>query len=468
MPEVNRLPPFSDFSPGIVGDIRKPLKILKDAKGDAARIHEEFAKAFFGGKRNKRSTTNLPTSLQNSGLADGDLQLTSFGEQVLEADTATDAARIYARKMIVERNGNLLVEAVRNLSARTYIGDWKYGLKRELIRLGIDKETLSRATTDHTTLANWLVEAGVFTKKGRKRGYEVNEEGLKRTIGISSTEFGELLELSEPQRRFLYEVRAQAEKEGEFIPVSPLITALLTNYPELFREDQFRAEVGKPVENGGWIISSDLTEGRGAKSGSVTPTEKLLRVPIELVLEDFDVAIPSDLRVRLNTSRQEIADLLESDSKYDRGLGFELLTLHMLLDLSLQPKGFRKRSRETAYAEIDVLAEGAHLIFSRWTVQCKATPEARVDLSDIAKEVGIALHQKAHVVMVVTSGDFTADAEAYALQMSRDHYFQFLLINGNVIRKYLSAGRSALIKYVIANAERVMITKSSQRRERVD
>ena len=465
MPELTRLPPFSDFSPGIVGDIRKPLQIVKDHSGDVPKIQDEFAKTFFKGKNNKRSTINLPTSLQNSGLATDDLELTSFGEQVLDAATPTDAARVYARKMILERNGDLLLEAVRNLSARTYIGDWKYGLKRELIRLGIDKTTLSRATTDHTTLANWFVAAEVLTKMGRKRGYGVSEDGLKRAIGITSSEFGELLELNEPQRRFLYEVRAQAEKEADAIPVSPIITVLLNNYPELFREDRFRAEVGKPVEDGGWVTTSGLTEGRGAKSGSVSPTEKILRVPIELVLEGFDVAIPSDLRARLKTPREVIANLLESESEYDRGLGFELLTLHMLLDLSLEPKGFRKRSRETAYAEIDLLAEGAHLVFSRWTVQCKATPGARVDLSDVAKEVGIALHQKAHVVMVVTSGDFTADAEAYATQVSRDQYFQFLLINGKVVQKYLSDGRNALLKYVIANAEKVMVTKASQRRE---
>ncbi len=39
--------------------------------------------------------------------------------------------------------------------------------------------------------------------------------------------------------------------------------------------------------------------------------------------------------------------------------------------------------------KVDLIAEGAHLLFSRWLFQCKAT-KSTVQLSDLAKEIGMA------------------------------------------------------------------------------
>ncbi|WP_164311542.1 hypothetical protein, partial [Streptococcus pneumoniae] len=73
------------------------------------------------------------------------------------------AARRIVRHIVDTRNGIAIIDAVRSLNSR---GEQisKDSLKRELETIGI--EGLSNATTDHTTLLNWMIEAGLFARQG--------------------------------------------------------------------------------------------------------------------------------------------------------------------------------------------------------------------------------------------------------------------------------------------------------------
>ena len=133
----------------------------------------------------------------------------------------------------------------------------------------------------------------------------------------------------------------------------------------------------------------------------------------------------------------------------------------MILDIGLEPRAFRLRSRATAYAEVDLTAEGKNLLFSRWNFQCKCV-RGRVSLGDVAKEVGLAIYSKAHVVAVVTTSDFTSEAIAYAREITSATHLQFLLVNGAVVRSYLDKGAGALLDHVAANAASVMAQKRGQ------
>jgi Restriction endonuclease len=144
-------------------------------------------------------------------------------------------------------------------------------------------------------------------------------------------------------------------------------------------------------------------------------------------------------------------------------LGLELLVLRIILDLRLNPRGFRLRSKNTAYAEVDVAAEGDHLMFSRWTFQCKKIQQDNnVGLGDVAKEVGIAVYMKAHVIVMVSTGGFSSEALAYAREISQATPLQFLFLNGKVIRDYLENGPAALHNFVMSNATQVMLMKRAQ------
>jgi len=208
-----------------------------------------------------------------------------------------------------------------------------------------------------------------------------------------------------------------------------------------FDEDQIRAKVIKPLVDSGWIeVPNGVTStGRGGKSGPIRPSAKLIGIPIDAILPDFDQIVPADLRAKIDLSRSEVRRLLESRQTYDRGLGLELLALKMILDIGLEPRVFRLRSRDTAHAEVDLTAEGKNLLFSRWNFQCKCIT-GRVSLGDVAKEVGLAIYSKAHVVAVVTTSDFSSEAFAYAREITQATHLQFLLVNGTVVRNYLDKG----------------------------
>jgi restriction endonuclease Mrr len=135
----------------------------------------------------------------------------------------------------------------------------------------------------------------------------------------------------------------------------------------------------------------------------------------------------------------------------------------MVIDLGLDPRHFRLRSAQSAHAEVDLLAEAAHLMFSRWTVQCKRYAQGtNVQLADVAKEVGIAVFAKAHVVVMVTTSDFTSAARAYAEEVTVSMPIQFLFISGQVVNQYLTKGRDLLLEHVRGNAKHVMSLKRRQ------
>ena len=457
---MKRLPSFNDFSPGIIGDVRQPLKILKDNAPDWQQIVAEWDRAFFNSAGNKRSSTNIPATLTSLGLmARNPLALTDAGETILAKPTPLEAAQQLVRHVVDAHNGMTLIDAVRSLNARSEPVS-KDSLKRELEIVGV--EGLSTATTDHTTLLNWMVEAGLFAREGRKSPV-ADDATMKEVLGISDVERSDFAELALNQQIFLQIFRRVAEGNGgNALPAKRIIDECLRDHRGYFDEDQIRAKIVNPLAQAGWIeLPQRKSAGRGGKSGTIAPTDRLMGIPIEAVLPDFDQIIPADLRSKIDLPASEVKKLLSSKEAYDRGLGLELLALKMILDIGIEPRAFRLRSRDTAYAEVDLTAEGKNLLFSRWNFQCKCI-RSKVSLGDVAKEVGLAIYTKAHVVAVVTTSDFSSEAIAYAREITQTTHLQFLFINGSVVDRYLETGANALLEHVSKNAASVMAQKRSQ------
>jgi hypothetical protein len=455
---MKRLPSFNDFSPGIIKDVREPLRLVGENVGDFDAIAAAWAQAFFKGEDNKRARTNIAATLGNIGLLDRkSASLTAEGKKVLDAPTSTEAAARFVLHIINTRNGMLLIDAITSLNRRGD-GVTKDSLKQALQRLGV--EGLSSGTTDHTTLRNWMVEARVL---GPGPDFKPNDSALKSLLGISAGERTDFLALPLAQQIFLKILRRVVEpEESHTVPTKLVLDECLRDYRSHFDEDQASAKVLRPLEAVGWIkLANRSTKASGGKSGVVQATEKLLSIPIDQIVPDFDSVVPADLRAKIDTPRQEILHLLKSEAKYDRGLGLELLALRMLIDLGLQPRSFRQRSRDTAYAELDLTAEGANLLFSRWNLQCKCV-SARVSLADVAKEVGLAIYSKSHVVAMVTTSDFTREALAYAREITLATHLQFLFVTGDVVNAFLTDGPAKLLDHVAQNALQVMAIKRSQ------
>jgi hypothetical protein len=457
---MRRLPSFNDFSPGIIGDVRRPMSILSDRAPDMNAVIVGWDQAFFAGAGNKRASTNIPATLTSLGLMTrSPLDLTEAGKWILSAPDPTEGAQRLVRHIVDHQNGMAIIDAVRSLNARGEAVS-KDSLKRELENLGI--EGLANATTDHTTLLNWMVEAGLFIREGRSNPL-ADEAVMKAVLGISDGERASFSELTLSQQIFLQVLRRVSEGTGGAeMPAKLVIDECLRDHRARFDEDQIRAKVIKPLADDGWLeVAATANTGRGGKSGNIRPSDKLMGIPIEAVLPDFDQVVPADLRAKIDLPASEINRLLKSEHTYDRGLGLELLALRMILDIGLEPRAFRLRSRETAYAEVDLTAEGKNLLFTRWNFQCKCV-STRVSLGDVAKEVGLAIYSKAHVVAVVTTSDFSSEAIAYANEITQATHLQFLFVNGAVVRSYLEKGPSSLLAHVASNAARVMAQKRNQ------
>ena len=377
---MSRLPSFNDFSPGIIGDVRKPLRILETHLPNFEAVVQAWAATFFSGAENKRASTNIPATLTSLGLFDRKaMSITDEGRAIASAATPQEAAERLVAHIVATRNGMSVIEAARALNLRGERFS-KENLKRQLQLQGI--EALSSATTDHTTLANWMAEAGLLDKSAN---FMPIDAALKRVLGISSEERAELASLPLDQQIFLKVLRRVAEAAPRHTLPAKLVTdECIRDHPRRFVEDQLSKKVLRPLAEAGWIELANRSEGRGAKSGMVTATAKLLEVPFSSVVPEFDAVVPADLRDKIDLPSAEIQRLLDSEETYDRGLGLELLALRMLIDLGLQPRSFRQRSRDTAYAEVDLTAEGKQLLFSRWNIQCKCV-KGRVSLGDVAK-----------------------------------------------------------------------------------
>jgi hypothetical protein len=456
-----RLPSFNDFSPEILkGDLRGCLAVIERCLGDERVVVDEWAKIYFDGKANKRSSTNIPATLSSTGLIARETRpfaLTEFGCRVAHAATAIEAAELFCQELIQNKNGIKVIEAIRELTGRGERVS-KKSLKSELERLGVTG--LSTNTTDHTTLKNWMFLAGVL--RGEKDRPEIDDQVLKRLIGISNQEHDDFFGLSLAQQIFVQSLRKRHEAEDGPFPAKDLLQGALSAYPHLFSEDQFARSIRQPLEKAGWLSTVGLAKGpQGGKSGQIAGTAKLLSIPLEKFVPDFNQLVPSDLRRRIRTPLADILTDLEGSDDHQGGLALELLALRMILDLRLEPRGFRLRSRDTAHAEVDVTAEGRDLLFNRWVFQCKRV-KSKVGLSEVAKEVGIAVFTRAHVIAMVTTSDFSNDAYEFARQISRTTSLQFLFLPGTVIKRYLLDGPAYLRQYVIDNARTAMVEKQNQ------
>lgn len=459
---LKRLPSFNDFSPVILKhDLRECLAAIRDAGGDDEKVFDRWIKTFFGGKPNKRSRTNIAATLRHTGLSTGSrpLSLSPFGQAVLDAPTALDAAKIFCAEMISKKNGDVLLRAIASLKRR---GDrvTKAALKSELKREGI--EALSKGTTDHTTLKNWMIEAQILDKE-----CVPNNQLVKRLLGVSAAEMDEWTALPLAQQIFLRELaRRHAIELGPFLSTE-LLDDCVSKYSDLFDDQQFAKQIRDPLAKSGWIEVTGLPSGpHGGKSGRIVGLPKLREIPIDRLVPGFDAAVPPELRALIATPLSEIKSNLRSSDKNRGGLALELLAIRMVMDLGLDPRAFRLRSAKSGHAEVDLVAEGSHLMFSRWTIQCKRyekSSKTKVGLSDVAKEVGIALFVKAHVVVMVTTTRFTRDAEKYADHISEATPLQFLFVDGNVVDAYLKDGKASLLAHARKNAERVMTQKRNQR-----
>ncbi len=202
-------------------------------------------------------------------------------------------------------------------------------------------------------------------------------------------------------------------------------------------------QIYEPLVAAGFIDRTLKEAGRGGKGGTVQLTQQALDLDVVLIdgLELGDV--PADLQAELNRSTDSILGDLGSVDTGIKGVALELLALRVAADVGLMPAEMRLRSAQTGGAEVDLVAEGAHLHFSRWLFQCK-NQVAPVSLTVLAKEIGMATLLRAQVVVILTTGVFAKSVIAYAREAAEATAIQIVLLDGESLANYRAKGPAGL------------------------
>jgi hypothetical protein len=454
-------PCFSDFSREI---LKRDLQaVFKDIAAGTPELGllKAWTARYMATRKDAgtfKSARNIKHTLTGLELLDGNtLKLSPVGLEIANAETPELARAIFLKYVLQEKEGFSLIEALERLHKReeNLRGKAKEIIQCELEDMGY---ALPNATTYHTTLLNWLVEAGLVGP--RSEGFKPKDDKIKKLLGLAASEASEVASLSRVQTLFLRSLRLHVDTDRKPIPSKHIFNDIARNHKGAVDMDQVAKTIIKPLTDAGWLTTTKTF----GKSGEVTATQKLLDMPLWAIERSFESHVPATLRGHLDTPLSTIREMLDDSDSSKKGLGLELLALRMVRDLGLEPRGFRERAN-VGGGEVDLLAEGANLLFSRWTIQCKNFKSANVRHRDVAKEVGMAMHSKAHVVMVVSRSDFTGGARRMARELAETTHLQFVLVPGEIVEAYLNSGFDALSNFMQKNARKTMKLKQMQAEE---
>ena len=416
-----RLPEANEFSPGQVA-LREVLDLAAAHSGQRDALIEALRKLYFASaaQRQKEPTRrleqqrtrayNVLVGLKGYGLFDLQAtKLTTEGDALRAVKTDGALAEAFAAHILKACNGLEVLDAVRSIQSR--------GEKATKARLQTELEgrgfTLPRATTHHTKLLQWLRRAAVLDDK-----QVIDDARVAALSGVGLKTLEEWSGLTQEQRALLRTLRRLATIHGtSALAARDVVSEAKFEHGPVFREDQLAARVFQPLEKAGWITRAVAGSGRGGKSGTVAATKRLLALDLDVLPSEEGWGIPAELRPKLNTPLAVIQEDLKSDSKHEKGIALELLALRISTDAGLTPIRFRLRAAETGGGEVDLVAEGAHLHFSRWLFQCKNTRS--VELSDLAKEVGMAVLLRAHWALPGQRGDIRSGTDGHAAAAGR-------------------------------------------------
>ena len=466
MGERLRLPAGHEFSPGQV-EILDVLKIVDGAKGDLVAIREALRRRYFAASAPKYSADperrkveqtkragNILIGMQCYGLFNSkSAALTTLGQQLLGEPDPEARMKAFAEYILKHLHGVEALAAITTLRKRGETVT-KATLHEQLEREGFD---LPRATTHHLTMVAWLRQAGVF--RGDK-GYVVDEAQFERVLGTPSTTLSELHMLGYEKRVFLKTLydRAKTSPPGHWFQTKEILAASVYRAGNVFPHgDTLRRTLFNPLEAEGWVEFDKLTEGRGGKSGNVRPTAKLTGIEQALLREGSPDEIPQEIKAALVKETVAIYGELNSSDRNIKGLALEALAVRLVSDLGLEPVRLRERTKATGGAEVDVIADGVGLHYSRWLCQCKNT--ALVTVSDLAKEIGMATLLKAQVILMVTTGTFAETVRQHANELAQGTPIQAVLLDGDALRVYIEKGAPALLERMVGAAA---VTRDSE------
>ncbi len=366
-----RIPWTGEFTPGQLGDSALPetLAIVAASEGNRDQIVEAIRKRWFAEAalsrpdpkdrltQQRTRSGNVLNGMQNYGLVDKKYHLTELGQTLIKEPDSAIQAEGFVRFLLKNRMGLELLDAVRELQLR---GGrlTNERLRNELRQRGY---FVTPNSSDAGKLMRWLGTAGVVGKD-----WSINELKVADLAGIKPSEIAEWQSLNQVERAFLSTIRKLSETRGEMPISSPeLIDFVRDEYGPIFAEGQVK-KIYMRLASEGWVIHVVKKAGRGGKGGEICATPKLIEIDFESLVGFRPGNLPADLRAVMTTPLGEIYQDLKSSDTHIKGIALKLLALNLATDLGLLPFRLRVRGVKTGGAEVDLVAEAAHLHFSRW------------------------------------------------------------------------------------------------------
>lgn len=424
------LPFGSEFSPSQI-DLPCLLDIVHENTGDWHDLEEAIRQKWFETHNTSdynrgKLANNCKLGMIAYGIIDRDGNLTPFGVHLWEV--RKDETCLYddlAKHILINLKGLEVIKTVDDMR--------QHGQKITLVSLrkwlGERGINFPRGGKHPSIMRLWLEKARVITSKD----WETNFDKIEELIGLGAVEIEELMALTLQQKTFLRTL-ALLGSDGPFFS-NDIEKQARSIYGVEFDEKNLPKRVLYPLRDAGYIELERGTKkrGRGAKPFEVRPTDKLKVDVIRPLLDNLETIVQDDLRPLLRKTMTEILTEVNSTDKFKKGLALEALAFHLMRLLDLEYRATRLRGKDTGGAEVDLVFEGARLIFSRWQVQCKNTKQST--LEDVAKEVGLTFHLKSNVIMVVTTGKFSKDAIQYATSVMQTTNLNIILLNKEDLQK---------------------------------
>jgi len=424
------LPFGSEFSPSQI-DLIRVLEMAEEHSGDwhglENSIREEYFDAHPTSEYNRRKlANNCKLGMIAYGVLHRDGALTDFGRGLLSLKkTPEKMYQVFARHILLNLKGLIVVQTVQDIQAR--------GERVNLLKL---REWLQergihfpRGGKHPSIMRLWLEKAGVVTSTD----WQIDVSRLEEIIGVSTDTIDELSMFTAEQKAFLRTLANMGETGPYWSNEVEKLSS--TIYGAKFDEKNLPKTVLYPLEKTGYISLERGTKkvGRGAKPFQVRLTDKMKSELIAPLMDCLQSQAHPDLRPMLRKPFPEILKELSSADRHIKGLALEALAFYLMRLIDLKYVATRLRGQVTGGAEVDLIFEGARLIFSRWQIQCKNTKV--VSLDDVAKEVGLTFQLKSSVVMVVSTGKIGGEARKYAQQVMSTTNLNVVLLDSYDLQK---------------------------------
>lgn len=425
MARKTAIPVGTQFSPDLF-DLELFLKSLVAHSGNHKAIKAAFWTPPIHQRRkgvpSSKRTAELPleAAMAYDLLEPKTYKATDLAQRLSQAQ-GKHVYEAFARHILLNLGGLRVVNAVQEMEAEglRITGD---SLATYLTDQGFPVTTHNTAIN---TMRMWLARAGVFGGKG----WQVDTTVKERLLGLADADIEILASLNEDQRAFL-DALCRMDPSGWSKAADVRALAEATSGRRLGRQS-LPKQFLDPLKEAG-LIEYESGGTAGGKSARLRVTPKfrkdVLQPFVQKTLKTLDAALISYFKRK---PEDIYADLASKDT-FVKGQALEAYAIYVMRLLGLRFVAWRKRAKDTTgRAEVDALLSGLFGgLPTRWQVQCKNTPSSRLDLENVAKEVGLLPLTHATHILVLANCEITRDAQDYAAMINRRTQATVFLLGG--------------------------------------